>query len=375
MAADYSHLLPAPVLDRILETAFHPDSDSDRFPDRVQLTALASLGKAISASVRRILARQLVLHDDDNRLVDAEQGDGQSALLLARVVKDPNWANDVKHLTVVNPALEANDSAQPSPPPPPPLDDAAFFLCLSRFDNLSSFTWHSHRVPPELLCLALGQAAKNLTSFKLELVPPSGATTTTDAGAPSSPPLQHQSPTVSGLYSPLLHGGGVSNGTTTTTATTATATAAVQPRWDAPHLASLPEKLTHLSLSNLSSLGAQSLAEHALPSLPLLETVHLEKTSWVDDHVLEAIGRRAKALRVLRVREMAGTKLSENGLGEVLRGCPELRELHLDCVQGALSLSLSPAIPSLSSTDSTTCPQQQRRSRGQAASPAPAGKS
>lgn len=357
MAADYSHLLPPPVLDRILESAFlsNSDSDSDRF-HQVKLTTLASLGKAINASVRRILARQLVLQDDDNRLVDAEQGDGPSAWLLARVVKNPNWANDVKLVTVVNPApSEANDLA----PPPPPLDDAAFFLCLSRFENLSSFTWHSHRVPPELLCLALGQACKNLTRFKLELVPlPLGlalpattTTTTTDAAAPpSSPPLQqHQSPTsASGLYSPLLHGSGLGNGTTTSAAASAPA-----PRWDAPHLASLPEKLTHLSLSNLSSLGAQSLAEHALPALPMLEFVQLEKTLWVDDHVLEAMGRHLKGLAVLRVSEMAGTKLSETGLGEVLRGCTELRELHLDCVQGAFPsrpgrLSLSPSLARVS---------------------------
>ncbi|KWU42964.1 hypothetical protein RHOSPDRAFT_35467 [Rhodotorula sp. JG-1b] len=303
MAADYSHLLPPPVLDRILESAFHSNSnshsDSDRF-HQVKLATLASLGKAINASVRRILARRLVLQDDDNRLVDAEEGDGPSALLLARVVKDPNWANDVKLLTVVNPApSEANDLAPP-PPPPPPLDDAAFFLCLSRFENLSSFTWHSHRVPPELLCLALGQAAKNLTRFKLELVPLPLAlpATTTDAAAPpSSPPLQqHQSPTsASGLYGPLLHGSGLGNGTATSAAASAPA-----PRWDAPHLASLPEKLTHLSLSNLSSLGAQSLAEHALPALPMLESVQLEKTLWVDDHVLEAMGRHLKGLAVLR---------------------------------------------------------------------------
>ncbi|KAG0656273.1 hypothetical protein C6P46_000341 [Rhodotorula mucilaginosa] len=337
MAADYSHLLPPPVLDRILETAFHTtDADSDRFPPPVQLTTLASLGKAINASVRRILAREVVLQDDDNRLVDAEEG--QSAVLLARVVNDPNWANDVKLLTVVNPVFDqASDPALCHPPPPPPLDDAAFFLCLSRFETLSSFTWHSHRIPPELLCLALGQAAKNLTNFKLELVPLplSGGTTTTDAAAPpSSPPLQqHQSPTsASGLYSPLLHGSGVGNGTATSAAASAPA-----PRWDAPHLASLPAKLTHLSLSNLSSLGAQSLAEHALPALPMLEFVQLEKTLWVDDHVLEAMGRHLKGLGVLKVREMAGTKLSENGLGEVLRGCPELRELHLDCVQGRFS--------------------------------------
>lgn len=337
MAADYSHLLPPPVLDRILETAFHTtDADSDRFPPPVQLTTLASLGKAINASVRRILAREVVLQDDDNRLVDAEEG--QSAVLLARVVNDPNWANDVKLLTVVNPVFDqASDPALCHPPPPPPLDDAAFFLCLSRFETLSSFTWHSHRIPPELLCLALGQAAKNLTNFKLELVPLplSGGTTTTDAAAPPSSPLlqQHQSPTsASGLYSPLLHGSGVGNGTATSAAASAPA-----PRWDAPHLASLPAKLTHLSLSNLSSLGAQSLAEHALPALPMLEFVQLEKTLWVDDHVLEAMGRHLKGLGVLKVREMAGTKLSENGLGEVLRGCPELRELHLDCVQGAFT--------------------------------------
>lgn len=341
MAADCSDwvaTLPPPVLDRILEHAFTLDR-------QLVPTALAHLGTLGHHSARRVLARTLVLQDDDDLLADAQEQTGASTL-LARVLNDPDWASYVRHLAVVNPA--SNELAPPfgltgaedqnesedalsraAPPPPPPLDDAALFLCLSRLESLTSFTWHSHRAPPPQLCLALGQAARNLTHFRLELVPaPAGVSCVPSSPPPAAQATQGQqatSPTSPSLIqSPLLAG--------TTSNVVGTAAA----RWDAPHLAALPDKLTHLSLSSLSASGARTLADDALAASlgATLEHLELAKTLFVDDHLLAAIGEHAKGLQTLKIREMAGTKLSEAGLKHVLQGCPDLTELHLDGVQG-----------------------------------------
>ncbi|GAA5985918.1 hypothetical protein JCM10908_006331 [Rhodotorula pacifica] len=371
MAADYTDSqltnLPPHVLDHILECLFTLDS-------ALKLVVLASLGSRIHASARRVLARELILHDDDDNLVEAEEvaqpkegSDGDSVAqtlsadhgdsspnkssLLAQVLKHKEWAAQVRSLVVVNPLPVVEEPTStwealaPVPVPPLPLHDAAFFLCLSKLENLTSFTWHSHRLPPEQLCLALGQACKNLTKFELDLVPSSSSSSGSHV-APTSPVLgqqQHQqgystSPTTT-MHSPLAGGGASTSG------------AVVLARWDAPHLASLPDKLTHLSLSSLSATGAKNLAEQALPCLPLLEHLELAKTLFVDDGLLEAIGEHAKMLAVLKVREMGGTKLSENGLRAVLDGCTELRELHLEAVEGRLSRAcwqkLTPLPPNL----------------------------
>ncbi|GAA5874402.1 hypothetical protein JCM3774_005027 [Rhodotorula dairenensis] len=329
--------LPPPVLDRVLEHAFTLDR-------QLVPAALAHLGTHGHDSARRVLAHSLVLHDDDDLLAEAQEQHSASATsLLARVLNSPDWASQVRQVSVVNP--DTTESALPradpdderqenARAPPPPMDDAAFFLCLSRFENLTSFTWHSHRVPPPQLCLALGQAAKNLTHFRLELVVPPPAA----SGAvvvPSSPTLlqpQAAGPTSPSLvHSPLLGSG--SGGTVVSN------TVAGAARWDAPHLAALPDKLTHLSLSSLSASGARTLADDALASSlgTSLEHLELAKTLFVDDQVLAAVGEHAKGLQTLKVREMAGTKLSELGLKHVLDGCPELTELHLDGVQGRFS--------------------------------------
>ncbi|GAA6026186.1 hypothetical protein JCM8202_003499 [Rhodotorula sphaerocarpa] len=369
-------MLPDVVLDRVLEAAFSLDR-------RLPVTALCNLGRRFHTAARRILARKLVLEDDDNALLDAESPGDESAStdptlpaaeqfiartgshassLLARVLADADWAQNVQELVVTNPAVSedpqdgtvaAAESAAFGPlplPPPPPLNDAAFFLLVSRLGNLTTLAWHSHRPPPDLLCVALGQACKNLTRFELDLVPAPSAHG--DVGSPhhatTASPILGTSP-ISSLHTSPVSGAAIAAASPGHPNGASAATSGAI-RWDAPHLAALPEKLAHLSLAGLSAAGTKNLSS-ALPSLPALERLDLAKTLFVDDAVLAAVGEHAKGLQVLRIREMGGTKLSETGIGHVLEGCPELRELSLEAVEGRLSRAcwhkLTPLPPNL----------------------------
>ncbi|BGP42089.1 hypothetical protein JCM10449v2_006091 [Rhodotorula kratochvilovae] len=336
--------LPAPVLDRILAAAIAQDP--------LLPTALLALSRQAHTAARRVLARELALPDDDALLLDAQSppglappplSEGQSAApaedsppsLLKQVLRRDDWAADVRALVVVRPAAPpaaalnghgiAGDSSRDEDdedvPPIPPLDDAAFFLVIARLNSLTSFTWSSYRLPPEELCLALGQACKNLASFSLDLVPSPFAPSASDhAAAPGSPQQLASSPSAA---STLL---GLGNGHS----------GAASLRWDAPHLSALPLSLARLSLSHLSATGARSLAA-ALPAFPALEALDLARTLFVDDALLAEIGAGAKALRRLAVREMGGTKLSEVGLQALFDGCEALETLELECVEGRFS--------------------------------------
>ncbi|TNY22920.1 hypothetical protein DMC30DRAFT_444842 [Rhodotorula diobovata] len=321
---------------------------------------------------------------------------------LKNVARSQDWADDCRSLQVVAPppvvVVGGGNPGDPSPPnllastreepdgdepgddrdkddadddddddadtdtvPIPPLDDTALFHLVSRLGSLTSFAWASYRLPPTALCLALGQACKNLASFSLDIVPSPFVPAAAAAGLASSPLASPELGAAPG--SPLLGGGGgAGSGPGPGLGSPALAGNAhgyahgpghghgASPRWDAPHLSSLPLSLTRLSLSHLSSPGARALGA-ALPSFPSLETLELARTLFVDDKLLEQVGAGARALRRLVVRDMGGTKLSEGGLGALFDGCEALEALELDCVEGRFSRTcwqkLAPLPPSL----------------------------
>lgn len=179
-----------------------------------------------------------------------------------------------------------------------PLSTNAFLLLLAKLPSLRAFDWQAPRVPPPQLCPALGTACKSLTSFSFAL----DSASTVDPADP-------------GLSSP-------------------TPAALTTARWDAPDLSALPVTLQGLALSNLSHDGARSLGA-ALSSFPVLEQLELARFPFVDDELLTELGQAGlRRLKLLRIREMTGTRLTEKGLGEVLAECDGLEEVVLDNVQG-----------------------------------------
>ncbi|KPV73676.1 uncharacterized protein RHOBADRAFT_54868 [Rhodotorula graminis WP1] len=369
--------LPPHLVDRILHAAILVDPPT---ASRLELVS-----RATTRAARRVCAHHLHLPDDDTLLYDAQALPDQAPAnsprgpaavpppppasvvtaapavpsLLDKVARSTDWALDVRHCTVAAPAVPADYS----PPadrangdgdsddeqhdhddvPVPPLDDTAFFLLVSRLSNLTAFTWSSYRLPPDALCLALGQACKSLTAFKLDLVPsPFAGTTLADhhhhglsGAAPGSPQqLAATSPSSPPSFMALGLGGnghGYAHGHAS-----GGGGGGAPLRWDAPHLSALPHTLVRLAVSHLSAAGARSLAA-ALPSFPALETLELARTLFVDDALVAEVGAGARGLKRLVVRDMGGTKLSEQGLQALFDGCEALEVLELDCVEGRFS--------------------------------------
>ncbi|GAA6043988.1 hypothetical protein JCM8097_003426 [Rhodosporidiobolus ruineniae] len=354
--------LPAPVLDRIVSVALQVDPT-------LPTALISSVHSQLHHSLVRVLVDAITLPDDDATLLQAEDDHQRTpptrSSLVSLVSAHPPAANEVHKLTVTRPvyhsALAVNgatedppfqdDLASSSPPhsptspsdavPIPPLDSAAFFLLLSKLNNLTSFTWRSYRPPPDQLCPALGAAAPSLKHFELELLPsPFEDVPANGAGAAGGDGV---------MSSPVL---GSSPSAFTSSSSHGHHHHPVTQRWDAPGLASLPNhSLTSLLLASLSQAGCKSLGA-ALPLFLALEELEVAKTLFVDDALLGDVGQgAARTLRRFKVREMGGTKLSEVGLGEVSRGCEGLEVLELDGVEGRLSRTcwdkLSPLPPSL----------------------------
>lgn len=303
--------LPPSVLQRILAEALTADPN-------LAPTLLSSLGRSIAAAASATLFERILLEDDDSLLVAAEEEeDAPARNVLAAVWRSKEAGGCVRSLTILRPSPIEGRTPDPSNPlepftfdggaaptdlsEPAPLDPHSFAqLLLPKFTNLTSFTWASSRLPPADLCIALGAAAKNLSSFSLDL-----ASTSTTSGVPGSPRTSI--------------------------------------RWDAEQLSALPVSVSQLSLAHLSLEGSRELAR-AFTLIPNLEKLELSRTLFVDDALLEAMAEGAKRLAKLAIRDMAGTKLTEKGIGAVLDsvdGCTALEELILDSVEGRHPLSLS----------------------------------
>ena len=197
------------------------------------------------------------------------------------------------------------------PAPATPLSTPALLVLIAKLPNLRTFHWAAPRLPPAQLCLALGTACKSLALFIFELP---CSTTENEPG----------------LASPIV----------------GSATGPTNGRWDALDIASLPLTLTSLSLGNLSHEGAKALGG-ALSSFPSLEELELGHFPFVDDELLGELAQAGlKKLRRLVIKDMTGTRLTENGLQQVLSECEALKELVLDNVEGKLSswLSASPTL-------------------------------
>ena len=300
--------LPLKVVQRILAEALAADP-------LLAPTLLSSLGRSVAAAASATLFERILLEDDDSLLVAAEEEEadgGPARNVLAAVWRSKEGGDCVRSLTILRPSPIEGRTPDPSNPlepftfdggagptdsnEPAPLDPHSFaHLLLPRFPNLTSFTWASSRLPPANLCTALGAAAKNLSSFSLDL------TSAPTTGSPRT----------------LI-------------------------RWDAEQLAALPATVSQLSLAHLSLEGSRELAR-AFALLPNLEKLELSRTLFVDDTLLEAMAEGAKRLVKLAIRDMAGTKLTDHGLGALLDpvdGCTALEELVLDSVEGRQTFSL-----------------------------------
>lgn len=313
--------LPPAALERIISLSLSDGTSP--------LVWLSELGSLISDTTKRVLAATLTLPDDDAILVRIEQvlersPDVQRPDLVTLVAT--THSHLVRHLEVVAPVprshvleleeVEGEETSQ--------LDERAFSNLLERFPNLCSFVWKSHRLPPEDVCLDLARSAKSLSAFTIDLAP-SPTNLIRDPSSPSIEPSSSFLPSSPGSPSSLSHH-----------APHSTATAPLPLRWDCPSLSSLPGTLTSLSLSSLSQAGIREFST-SLSSFFALENLEISKTIFVDDHLMREISfGLSKSLKRLTIREMSGTKLSDQGLSDLLEGCGELEDFEMIAVEGEL---------------------------------------
>ncbi|GAA5952157.1 hypothetical protein JCM3765_005211 [Sporobolomyces pararoseus] len=320
--------LPAIALDRIISHSLTFGTSP--------IVLLSQLGSTISEATKRVLATTLTLPDDDSILLvierEVEKDEERRGSSLVTAVSTSH-SHLVKHLEVVRPAPRSISSAEKGNEQLEdeeeeevleisPLDEHGFLTLLERFPNLSSFTWRSYRLPAEDLCIDLANSAKNLRSFTFDLVP--------------SPFRDHYSGLSTLEASPLF---GTSPCSPSSLHSLLPLSSTPSLRWDCPSLSSLPGSLTSLSLSSLSHAGVQEFAS-SLPSFFALEHLELSKTVFIDDHLLQEVSQGlSKSLKSFTIREMGGTKLSDQGMNSLFEGCSELERFEMDCVEGRLSKS------------------------------------
>ncbi|KAM0790794.1 hypothetical protein ACM66B_004642 [Microbotryomycetes sp. NB124-2] len=279
------------------------------------VTLLTQCGRLISHVTRAYLYERVALEDDDAVLVAASDDRyGAWTSQLRIVMHNDEAASLVKHLAIV-PACtvpssstaagsamvtpetsrvqldpSSDDDTDHSDAQLHHLDDKGLLMVLSRLENLSRFDWNAPRLPRFSLPKALEVATPQLLEFRFDMRDGLG-----------EPP---------GFTSQL--------------------------RWDAGSLSSLPVSLTTLELSGLTSAGIRSL-ETALTALRNLEYLDIHHTPFVDDALLEETGASAHKLRHLRVGDMQGTKLTDDGIVKLLQASESLEKFELDCVEGRLT--------------------------------------
>ena len=108
-------------------------------------------------------------------------------------------------------------------------------------------------------------------------------------------------------------------------------------RWDGLSLPLLPlDTLVSLRLQNLSFDGVRCL-HGVLPALTACETLELEHSLFVDDALLLGIAESLHKLRVLAIRHMAGTKVTNKGMAAVMENLHAFEELELIEFEGGLN--------------------------------------
>lgn len=105
-------------------------------------------------------------------------------------------------------------------------------------------------------------------------------------------------------------------------------------RWNAATLPLLPlSRITTVTLQNLSQEGVRIL-QGVLPNLMPWERLILEDSPFLDDVLLTAVSQGAGHLRLLAIRRMSGTQITNRGLSDLLQNSPSLEELELVELEG-----------------------------------------
>lgn len=109
-------------------------------------------------------------------------------------------------------------------------------------------------------------------------------------------------------------------------------------RWDLASLQTLDARyLVHLTLQNLSLEGIRTLGQLS-SALVSCEELSICNTLFVDDILLSAVSGAMPKLGALRIKHMAGTKLTSKGIASVMESSEALQEFEMLDVQGEISI-------------------------------------
>ena len=308
-------------------------------------STLLTLSSSWHAAAARVLYRSLTLQDDDSLLLNASEAkvepckvDMAGTSLTAHMLKladklraihkndiysecvkvlmilpgKPAWRESAQLDERVSPSssmfsVSALSSSELAFAPPDPLDDIALHhFVRTRLPNLNSFTWSAARPPPDLVVEAFSQSL-HLRHF-------SAWSAISKAYPPV--PIPHRNP---------FKDASQTSGTDSN----------ANFRWDGHGLALLPsDLLTGLNLANLSSEGIRMLCS-TLPLLTGLEKLVLENILCLDDALFAGLAEYCVRLRILSIREMAGTKLTNKGMAALMERSRSLEEVDLVNFEGA----------------------------------------
>lgn len=285
--------MPPLVLRKIISESLSLDSS------RAQCF-LASLGTKMSEATYSALLFKIIINDIDS-LGFLTHLLNEKPFLLSRVEhavvtsprsgreEEDDYLASTNGIDVVNIAIQSEIKTS----------SASGEKLLASLSQLASFTWISNQLPPNHLITLL---PASLTSFRFN---PSPSTTV------SSSNDENHSAQVGTLLDQL--------------------------KWDAFHLSSLSSSLINLSISYLSVEGVKRLSIALESNFLALERLELSNTRYIDDHVMLAAAEGCKKLKVLKIREMAGTKLTDAGLIKIFEN-ESIEELVLDQVEGTVDL-------------------------------------
>ncbi|EGG01832.1 uncharacterized protein MELLADRAFT_110704 [Melampsora larici-populina 98AG31] len=216
---------------------------------------------------------------------------------------------------------------------------------LSRLANLRHFEWATDRLPMRDLCVDLGTHCPNLERFTLNLVNPKESGRSLHPTATLDSSILGPIPTVATHdHGPQLNLWTRRRSQTTSTlddmdSDSGNGMIQTKPiRWDADSVDSLPSNLTHLHISSLSSLGSKNLSRafEGMPWISLTE-LKLNNTLFVDDELMTSVAKGSKRIKVIKIENMSGTKLTERGIEVLFNSLDDLEEIEILDVEGRFS--------------------------------------
>ena len=265
------------------------------------LECLTHFGSALSQVTKEILYATLILPDDGRVVTSAQYG---IPCFLRPLLNVPQYGGLVKHLHIIEPAYQKDSVPGENHTLPARLSDEELVLLLRKCGKgLKSVTWSSLRPPGPDFVQKLNQGG-TMVDFSVDLTNTSSLLCTSN----------HRVGPTECIHEEFFK----------------------KVKWNGQCLTSLPLSLRSLVLGQLSHIGIKELAK-CITLLENLENLEIFQTAFIDDMTLGKVAQSCQKLSKLALKNITGTKVTDKGLGDVLK-MNDLRDLELIRFQGLVPL-------------------------------------